>query len=88
MNEKNTLLKNLSAVGFSMIDLQLYLDTHPTDTSALSLYSQYRQKFIALSAEYEKKYGPLTAMNGASQDCWLWIKNPWPWEYEANVEVR
>jgi spore coat protein JB len=88
MNEKHTLLRDLSAVGFCMIDLQLYLDTHPTDASALSLYNQYHQKHMALMTEYERKYGPLMAHNGASSNYWLWIKDPWPWEYEANVEVR
>jgi spore coat protein JB len=52
------------------------------------LFNQYKQKYMVLSAEYERTYGPLTAMNGASDNTWKWIKDPWPWEYDANVGVR
>ncbi len=88
MNQKNMLLQNITALGFSMLDLHLYLDTHPNDINAISLFNQYRQKYIILVAEYERTYGPLTAMNGASDNTWKWINDPWPWEYDANVEVR
>lgn len=87
MNDK-TLLATLSAVDFSMFDLQLYLDTHPLDTSALSLYNQYKQSYLALADEYERTYGPLTPHNAATGSTWQWTKDPWPWEPEANVEVR
>lgn len=88
MNEKGMLLNNLGAAAFSMYDLQLYLDTHPYDVNALSLYNQHKQRFLTLTAEYERKYGPLTALNGASANYWDWIKGPWPWEYSATEEVR
>lgn len=88
MNEKNTLLKELSALHFSLIDLNLYLNTHPFDTKALALFTQYRQKYMELKEEYERMYGPLSAMNGVQGNAWKWVLEPWPWEYAANVEVR
>jgi spore coat protein JB len=88
MNEKNMLMRNLAAISFSLLDLHLYLNTHPNDVNAIMLFNQYKQKYMVLSAEYERTYGPLTAMNGASDNTWKWIKDPWPWEYDANVGVR
>ncbi|HEX3027330.1 MAG TPA: spore coat protein CotJB [Clostridia bacterium] len=88
MNEKGMLLNNLSAVAFSMVDLHLFLNTHPENASAIALFSQYRQKYMALVAEYERMYGPLSAVNGVQDNRWAWIRSPWPWEYGANTEVR
>jgi spore coat protein JB len=85
MNEKNSLLRNLGAISFTMYDLHLYLDTHPYDAAALSLYNRYKQKYLILVAEYERNYGPLTAVNAAVGDKWQWINDPWPWEYAANA---
>ena len=85
MNEKNALLRTLSALAFSMFDLHLFLNTHPDDAGALAMYSQYQQKYLAAAAEFERKYGPLTAMNGISDNQWKWIRSPWPWEYGFNA---
>jgi spore coat protein JB len=87
MTDKSTLLRNLGAIGFSMHDLHLYLDTHPYDMEALSLFNKYKQKYEILVAEYERSYGPLTAVNAAMGDRWQWIDDPWPWEYAANAGV-
>ena len=35
-----------------------------------------------LKESYERLYGPLT-QGSASAYPWQWIKEPWPWEYEA-----
>jgi spore coat protein JB len=87
MDERNTLLKNLSAIGFYLFDLHLFLNTHPNETRAMELYSRYRQQFLALTAEFESKFGPLTALNGVSGNEWKWVRSPWPWEYSGNTEV-
>lgn len=87
MNEKGLLLQNLSAVSFSMLDLHLFLNTHPHDAAAIQLFNQYRQKYALLKEEYEKAYGPLTAMDGAVDGYWKWVQGPWPWEAAANTEV-
>lgn len=86
MNERDAMMRSLCALGFSLYDLQLYLDTHPHDTNALSLYGRYRQQYMQQAAAFEQKYGPLTAMNGASGDTWKWVRDPWPWEYAASME--
>lgn len=78
----NASLRNqLSAVQFAMWELHLYLDTHPDDLSALSLYKRYQEKNEKLTREYEEKCGPLysTGDPGVS-----WLKNPWPWDLGGN----
>lgn len=72
---------NLTAVQFSILDLRLYLDTHPEDLGAVKLYSVLEEKYCTLKEEYENKYGPLYNNSGAPGVQWL--KNPWPWDYEG-----
>lgn len=88
MNERDTLLRNIQAIGLSMHDVQLFLDTHPDNGTALELFKRYRAKYNALVAEFERRYGPLTVDSDASTaDGWKWIRDPWPWEYAANEEA-
>ena len=75
--EKKNLLKRLSALGFAMYECRLYCDTHPNDTEALQMLNDYKIKYEAVKAEFEKQYGPLT-LNGFNSDEWL--KDPWPWD--------
>jgi spore coat protein JB len=82
--EKDKLLKKIQEEDFSLYETALYLDTHPSDTSALEFYSKRRETTEKLKHEYQQKYGPLTIYG--NEDChhWNWINKPWPWEKEAN----
>lgn len=85
MNKKE-LLKQITAVTFSLIDLHLYLNTHPTDQNALAAHNSLVTQSRMLRQEYEKFYGPLSY--GSYSPCpWQWINEPWPWEYEANFRL-
>ncbi len=77
MNEREKMLRQLSAVGFSAHDLQMYLDTHPNDTSAAKALEEYEREEGRLREEYEQRFGPLTA--GCEGSRWAWIADPWPW---------
>lgn len=79
MREK--LLKRLSAIGFTMLELRMFLDTHPNDKEANELFNKYQEKYKALVKEYEAEFGPLT-LNGKNSDEWL--ENPWPWDNSFN----
>jgi len=78
---KTKLLKRVSALGFAMHELRLFLDTHPENTEALSLFESYTKKYNAVKEEYESQFGPLT-LNGKNSDEWL--KDPWPWDNADN----
>ncbi|MBO5494819.1 MAG: spore coat protein CotJB [Eubacterium sp.] len=78
---KDKLLRRLSSLGFSMQEYRLFLDTHPQNSEAQELFDNTKKKYDAVLEEYEKQFGPLT-LNGLNSDDWL--KNPWPWDNDAN----
>lgn len=66
---------------FSLIEINLFLDTHPSDREALAAFGDYRKKYIAARKEFEDKFGPLTAFSeNPSDSTWCWIQDPWPWQ--------
>ncbi len=77
---RERLLREVMALDFALIDLGLYLDTHPCDQRALNLFNNYAQSAMALRREYERLYGPLTQNSAATGFRWTWIDEPWPWE--------
>lgn len=87
MNEKMTLLRNIDAIAFTVHELRLFLDTHPTDTTGIALFNKYQQKLNVLVAEYTRTYGPIDSNTPNTGDTWQWVKDPWPWEAAANTEV-
>lgn len=80
MSERDTLLARIQAYGFALLDLGLYLDTHPYDKNALACFHKYKLMKQQVSAEYVSKYGPLTMQEASTPDKWDWIDDPWPWE--------
>ena len=80
-NERERMLYDIQETAFAAHELNLYLDTHPNDTSAIKLYNEYNKKEKMLNDEYERKYGPidLSDVEGLSMTPWAWIKEPWPW---------
>ena len=47
--------------------------------------NDYLKKLNDLRQTYEKKYGPLTT-DDSMQNKWRWIKSPWPWENEEEID--
>lgn len=77
---REKLLKEVMAADFTIIDLHLYLNTHPYDQRALTLYNNSVQRAMVLRNQYERIYGPLNAQYSTSAYPWQWIEDPWPWE--------
>lgn len=70
-----SLLLDIQKISFSLVDITLYLDTHPDDQEALTLRNNYRMKRKELLQEFASNYYPLTP------DCeGLWSDGPMPWE--------
>ncbi|MDD5017729.1 MAG: spore coat protein CotJB [Eubacteriales bacterium] len=84
---RDQLLKELSAMDFYTVDLQLYLNTHPNDRDALQKYNAVASQAGALRQEYESMYGPLTSFRSTSKYPWQWTADPWPWQYEFNFKL-
>ena len=77
---KSELLRKVQEACFYAYDLQLYLDTHPTDVKAMQLFTNPVAKKQELVNIYESKYGPLTADKAAGKMPWQWIDSPWSWQ--------
>ena len=78
-SEKDKKLLNIQMYTFALKDLNLYLDTHPSDDSMLVEFNKINNKLIQLKNEYENLYGPL-CINSMNSDTYSWINNPWPWD--------
>jgi spore coat protein JB len=75
------LLRDLQAMDFVLIELTLYLDTHPDDMAALQQYNQFASARQHLCAKFEYEFGPLKAYGQSfTRAPWQWIEAPWPWQ--------
>lgn len=75
------LLEEIQAVDFVLLELNLYLDTHPNDLNAIEQFNQCSYESRELKKSFEEQFGPL--MNyGASYSNfpWNWDTAPWPWQ--------
>lgn len=84
MNDEAKLLNIIRKYAFALYELNLYLDTHPKCRDALAYFQKYKDLHDKARAEYNEKYGPLTADQTNPANDWTWIKGPWPWERSAN----
>lgn len=75
------LMAKLKELEFAAVDLNLFLDTHPTNQQALMDYNMVSQDLHKAKKIYETKFGPLCNFgHSTSQYPWKWIEEPWPWE--------
>ena len=80
MNCSNTALCELMALGFTLNELGLYLDTHKDDKEALALYLDYVKLAKEGRQRYEAVYGPLQQTDVTAAG-YTWVNDPWPWDF-------
>ncbi len=80
MCQKDQLLHDIGIVGFVLIELGLYLDTHPFDRNALEYFNHYSRIKQQMTKEFSMKYYPLTLELAESGKEWRWGAAPLPWE--------
>ncbi|OIK09918.1 spore coat protein CotJB [Bacillus sp. MUM 13] len=74
-------LQEIQAADFVLVELTLYLDTHPRDEQAMQQYNEYAQYSQQLKTNFEAKYGPLQQYGNSLTDAkWGWGRTPWPWQ--------
>lgn len=78
----STPLSELQALEFVILELGLYLDTHPDDSEALELFRQYVSMEKDGRQRYEAQYGPLTPSAAAESKTFNWVGDPWPWNLQ------
>lgn len=80
-SERKRLLKRIMELEFVMVELNLYLDTHPRDQKALHDYNETLRELRKLKAEYTRQYGPLMPDDIITDPrYYTWVKEPWPWQ--------
>lgn len=75
---RQEMIAQIKNLDFAIIELGLYLDTHPDDQRALCMHREYCKQTKDLKDKYQKMYGPLTIFYPCNK--WRWLKQPWPWE--------
>ncbi len=80
MNQKDRLLRDIGIVDFVMVELTLYLDTHPHDATAMEYFQHYRKVKNQLEHEFAEKYYPLNLRTAQCSKDWDWGMAPAPWE--------
>ena len=80
--KQEEMLCRIKEYKFSIIELGLYLDTHPEDEKALCLHRKYSKELKMLKDKYQKVYGPLTINYPCNK--WRWLEEPWPWERRSD----
>lgn len=80
-DEYYQLLEEIQAADFVLVELTLYLDTHPEDTYALQQFNQFATYSQQLKQVFESKFGALQQYGNSFTDAnWSWGKGPWPWQ--------
>jgi spore coat protein JB len=85
-SEQEKMLHDISILSFVVVELNLYLDTHPDDQNAIEYFNHYNRMSNRAKKEYSAKYEPLTiACAGTSEySDWKWALSPMPWEGGCN----
>lgn len=78
--DRCTALYEISMVDFLLMDMKLYLDTHPTDRNALDYYHHYAKILKDLREAYAENFGPLFAEQSSYSKEWDWGSEPNAWE--------
>lgn len=79
--ERKKLLREIGKIDFVLVELNLYLDTHPFDQQAIEKYKKFTALKMVRYQEYEEKFGPLKLPVGNCDSReWKWATQDWPWE--------
>jgi spore coat protein JB len=68
-------------LGFALVEMNLYLDTHPDDANALAVFNDLATRYATARSNYEAQFGPLIDYGTSGPtSSWAWIQEPWPWQ--------
>ena len=80
-----TLLGEVMALSTALLELGLYLDTHPHDKAVIQFYEHYLEKLHDTRARYVKTHGPLMKQDAVEDGQYTWLSDPWPWDYQERM---
>ena len=83
--EQCNMLHDISVVSFFVVDMSLYVDTHPEDQEAHEYLTHYTKMMNDMKREYAQKYCALCASDAELYGVkWDWECMPLPWEGGCN----
>lgn len=86
--KRDELLKQLTVLDFMLVDLGLFLNTHPDEQEAIAEYNQVVIEADRVRAQFEQHYGSLCSFRSKSPtSSWIWPADPWPWCREGNFNL-
>ena len=85
---RTRLLQEINEVSFAVVDILLFLDTHPCDKKAMEFYRNAASRRRELMTLYAREFGPLTVDDALESegDTWKWMEQPFPWEQEGGCK--
>ena len=82
--QQRDMLQQVQVADFVVVELQLYLDTHPNDLEAVTQWREATKRAKHVRNQYEKQFGPLNMHSVPSKELleagWRWSQPPWPWQ--------
>ena len=87
--DRNMLMQKLMELDFLAVDMGLFLNTHPDSSEAIAAYNEVIEAADKVRLQYEENFGPLCSFRSyaADPEHWLWERNPWPWQKDANTTM-
>lgn len=80
-NTQQNMLHTIMQYQVAILDLALFLDTHPNDPMALYRHKAYSAQLSKMRDEYETLFGPMNNYSIETGDTWRYVEGPWPWEW-------
>ncbi len=75
------LLEEIQAIDFVIVELNLYLDTHPDDFEAIKQFNELTEQSLKLKIQFEQEFGPLMNFGRSYANYpFNWVDTPWPWQ--------
>lgn len=82
ISDKCKMMRKIQELDFAIIDLNLFLDTHPQCREAIDLFKELSATCKSLKNDYQSRYGPLFVHNSSNSEYFEWVDKceKWPWE--------
>ena len=79
---KTELMKYINELEFALVDLNLYLDTHPDNAEALEMFTKLAATLKSAKYDYAKRFAPICVMDVKNQIPFEWVsaEHKWPWQ--------
>ena len=74
------MLNDIGIIDFTLVELMLFLDTHPDSCEAMEYFNHYAKIKNKMMKDFSIMYYPLTKDLAESTIEWRWGAAPLPWE--------